>query len=404
VFSKVIIEGKSLIRLMPLLVLALLVTAGVIVYRFAEREISDRPRTYSRVYMETYPQAALESIWVSYQNKEIQSDGRTMDKSLNYLTTSEGQSYSLLRAVWMDDKEVFDRVLEWTKNNLQKREDDNLFAWKWGRIDHGVWGILEDLGGLNTATDADVDIALALILAHKRWNQEHYILEARRILNDIWEVEVLEINGRPYLLAGNWAKDDEIPTLNPSYFPFAAYPIFADVNPENDWMAVKETSYEVLERTTVLLPPDWVGIDRDSGELLSRVPEGKITDFSDEAFRTIWRVGLDWKWHQDPRAKAYLERLSFLRDEWLDRGLVYRGYTAQGEPLYEEESLATYGGILPYFVVVEPEIAKEVYFTKLVDAFDPDYMDFGDDVGYYSKNWAWFGMAFYEGKLINIYK
>jgi endo-1,4-beta-D-glucanase Y len=34
---------------------------------------------------------------------------RTMDKDRNNITTSEGQSYTMLRAVWLGDKEMFDK-------------------------------------------------------------------------------------------------------------------------------------------------------------------------------------------------------------------------------------------------------------------------------------------------------
>ena len=70
---------------------------------------------------------------------------------------------------------------------------------------------------MNSASDADQDIALALIFATKRWKQDHYIKEAQEVLADIWRQEVLELNGKYYLLAGNWAKMEALPTINPSY-------------------------------------------------------------------------------------------------------------------------------------------------------------------------------------------
>src|SRR3989344_697697 len=169
------------------------------------------------VFVETYPGTVVETIWVSYRDK-IQKDGRTLDRERNYLTTSEGQSYSLLRSVWMDDKDTFDRVLKWTNHNLRKRDGDRLFSWLWGQNPNGHWDVLREEGGINTASDADQDIALALIFANKRWNQSHYMEQAREVLADIWRAEVVTINGRPYLTAGNWAKQENQPTLNPSYF------------------------------------------------------------------------------------------------------------------------------------------------------------------------------------------
>src|SRR5690606_28500903 len=73
----------------------------------------------------------MNASWDRYKSKFINPDGRVLDFSQNEITTSEGQSYAMLRAVWIDDKQTFDHVWQWTKDNL-KREDNNLFGWKWG--------------------------------------------------------------------------------------------------------------------------------------------------------------------------------------------------------------------------------------------------------------------------------
>jgi len=392
-----------------LLAFYLIWVAGDFRKNFMENPI-DMKRDES-VFVATYSYATVENLWVAYRDK-IQKDGRTIDRSRNYLTTSEGQSYSLLRAVWMDDKETFDRVLKWTNNNLQKREQDELFAWKWGKSADGKWDILTGEGGINTASDADQDIALALIFAGKRWKQDHYLNEAKEVLADIWRQEVLELNGKYYLLAGNWAKGEEHPTINPSYLSPAAYPIFAQVDPDRPWLKLRDDSYEVLEKATfsplnqsssVNLPPDWVSLNRETGEILPVVHEDKSSEFSDDAFRVVWRVGLDWEWHKNEKAKSYLQNLGFLKNTWQENGKIFAEYSHDGRKLSTDESHSLYGGIIPYFKILYPDIAKEIYFKKLAFLYNPDVEDFSNDVGYYAQNWVWFGIAFYEGKLINLY-
>ena len=366
----------------------------------------------TEVHIKTFSGIAVNNLWLSYTDK-IQKDGRTIDRSRNYLTTSEGQSYSLLRAVWMDDKAVFDRVLKWTNNNLKKRPDDKLFAWKWGQDAEGKWDVLAEEGGINTASDADQDIALALIFAYKRWNDPYYEEFAKETLNDIWRQEVITIKGKHYLLAGNWAKTEEKPTINPSYFSFAAYPIFAEVNPENPWLKLRDDMYEVLNKatfenldysTSVGLPPDWVNVDPATGEIIAVVHDDKTTDFSDDAFRVMWRVALDWKWHENPKAAEYLKKVAFLNTEWEQNGKIYSSYQHNGQRISDAESLSLYGGILPYFVVTSPKNAEDLYFSKIVPLYNQDTEDFRSDIGYYAQNWVWFGMAFYEDKLINLYE
>ncbi len=94
-------------------------------------------------------------LWDDYKAEYIEAGtGRAVDKQQGNITTSEGQSYTMLRAVWMDDKPTFDLAYKWTNENL-KRKEDHLFAWLFGKKADGTYGVLTDKGGYNTASDAD---------------------------------------------------------------------------------------------------------------------------------------------------------------------------------------------------------------------------------------------------------
>jgi endo-1,4-beta-D-glucanase Y len=110
--------------------------------------------------------AMLNSIWQNYQKQYLeQGDYRTLDRSRNNITTSEGQGYTMLRSVWLGDKTTFDQEVVWTKNNLQHK-DDHLFAWLFGQRADGTYGVLTDQGGMTSASDADTDIALAMVFGY----------------------------------------------------------------------------------------------------------------------------------------------------------------------------------------------------------------------------------------------
>ncbi|HEY4494669.1 MAG TPA: glycosyl hydrolase family 8, partial [Candidatus Paceibacterota bacterium] len=160
----------------------------------------------------------LNFLWQNYKANYIERDtGRTLDKQQDDITTSEGQSYSMMRAVLEDDQITFDSVYKWTQENLG-RDEDHLFSWLFGKKPNGKYGVLVDKGGYNTASDADTDIALALIFAYERWHEERYINDAKNIINDIWEKEVVLIRGVPYMSANNLEKflSTNI-IINPSY-------------------------------------------------------------------------------------------------------------------------------------------------------------------------------------------
>src|SRR5688572_27571716 len=78
----------------------------------------------------------LSHIWEGYKREYLEPETyRTPDRQRGDITTSEGQSYTMLRAVWNDDKQTFDRSWAWTKNNLQR--EDALFSWLFGQREDG---------------------------------------------------------------------------------------------------------------------------------------------------------------------------------------------------------------------------------------------------------------------------
>jgi len=52
------------------------------------------------------------------------------------------------------------------KSHLQIRKTDSLSAWSWGELANGVTAPID----FNNASDGDICIAWALLLARERWN------------------------------------------------------------------------------------------------------------------------------------------------------------------------------------------------------------------------------------------
>ncbi len=351
----------------------------------------------------------LESMWEEYKEMYIEeSSFRTVDRQANGITTSEGQSYTLLRAVWQDDKEVFDKSFQWTKDNI-RRSDSNLFSWLFGELENGTYGVQD----VNTASDANVDIALSLLFAYSRWNDDSYLNDARGIINDIWEQEVMVINGKPVLVANNVEKtiNKQTVLVNPSYFSPYAFKIFAQVDPTHNWIALADSSYEILAKsiTNLLdtevgyLPPNWVEMDVTSGAILASNNPSLSTNFGYDALRIPLRIGLDYVWFKDERALAILTSLDFLQREWTDKKQIYASYTHDGRVVERSENLALYGGVLPYFAIIHPNLAEEIYYEKILSAHNLDTFRWHESQSYYASNIAWFGLAFYFNELPNLY-
>jgi endo-1,4-beta-D-glucanase Y len=133
------------------------------------------------------------------------------------------QAYALLRAGWAGDEATFGMVYTWTQKNLSR--PDHLLSWRWGRRADGPWGVMDT----HTASDGDVDYALALRLAGLRgWKPPpglpDYPTEAQEVQAAILEKEVVALPGGTLVLTpGDWHEAAPPYLLNPSYFSPAAY-------------------------------------------------------------------------------------------------------------------------------------------------------------------------------------
>jgi endo-1,4-beta-D-glucanase Y len=113
--------------------------------------------------------------WDGFKAHLLSADGRVIDASApRQHTVSEGQAYALFFALVADDRASFERILQWTENNLAQGDfTAQLPAWQWGRRDDSSWGVLD----ANPASDADVWIAYTLGEAGRLWQQRRYSVD-----------------------------------------------------------------------------------------------------------------------------------------------------------------------------------------------------------------------------------
>ncbi len=352
------------------------------------------------------PERILKASWESYK-KDFIKQGRVIDPYQNDITTSEGQSYALLRAVWMNDKKTFDDVYGWTK--LYLRQPTGIYYWKWeGSTDSGK---VIDQGN---ATDADQDIVLALLFAQKKWKDETYKDDAMETLQAIWSNNIVRFNNNYYVSAGNWGNMKAEIVINPSYLSPASYRIFAEVDRSRNWNALVESSYEVLQgctaakldQNTGILPPEWCAFDKKTRTFRQvKAADAKATEYGYNAFRVPWRVALDYIWNKEKKAKEYLASLNHLQEEYKTKKKIAASYKHNGEVWEDYESVAAYGGNIGYFMIHDSKHADHIFKEKLLKKFYEDrersYWD--DPKNYYTQNWGWFGTALYSKQLPNLW-
>jgi endoglucanase len=199
------------------------------------------------------------TAWQRFKQHQLSADGRVVDHDTPQLkTVSEGQAYALFFSLIAGDRASFDRILQWTQNNLSAGDlAASLPAWSWGRRDDGSFGILD----ANAAADADLWIAYSLLEASRLWRAPHYRDLGLSVAQRVQREEVAEIPGLgPTLLPGpkGFVHDDGW-RLNPSYLPLQILRGLQRSNGEKIWGQVAQSAEKVIVGASPQgYAPDWI--------------------------------------------------------------------------------------------------------------------------------------------------
>lgn len=374
----------------------LIAAAGVVLFYRSPRVAAVTTDAASKV---------MKASWEAYQCDFIVA-GRVFRPSQGNDTVSEGQAYAMLRALWMRDKPTFDACYRWTEKNLSRisHTGDHLLAWHYGRKPDGGYGVLD----WNAASDADVDYALALLLADTIWLEDHpaelpgYKEKARSVIADIRRLEVVPlVNGELVLLPWPLKDTAAFPIeINPSYFSPGHYRLFAAATADQSWLKLAESSYAQLDRlmtrlgplTGVGLVPDWCVTDAQ-GMFAPSVKRGTASSW--DAFRIWWRLRLDYEISGSVAARRILLTglVPFLQKN--ERNGVPRvdvEYDYTGRVIKSYESAAVVGVYGWSLYGLSPHMAHAMQ-RRSAGFYDTKTGTFGERDNYYVNSWAWYAEA-----------
>jgi hypothetical protein len=230
------------------------------------------------------------------------TDGVNANTPLNS-TVSEGIGYGLLIAVYMGDHTLFDNLWKYEQLHL---DPNGLMNWSIDSSGNTTSSGGMQLGG-GAATDADEDIAWALVMADKQWGSAgavNYATAALKQIQAIWNHEVYSSK-----LAGpgdSWGPTNLFNDVNVSYFAPAYYRVFKQIDTDSThaWDAVTQTVFDTIfcdksgmtfcnvlnttnKNTTNGLVPGWA---TNTGAMSSAGPYY----YQYDACRTPFRIGVDW--------------------------------------------------------------------------------------------------------------
>ncbi|UPY37011.1 glycosyl hydrolase family 8 [Sediminicoccus sp. KRV36] len=233
------------------------------------------------------PPAPGATEWQAFVRRYLGPEGRVIDTANRGISHSEGQGYGMLFAVHFDDRPRFDLIWQWTHRHLS-RASDHLHAWRFEP--HAGIGVSDS----NNATDGDIFIAWALLMASERWQSPEYGAAARGIATDILRCCVKEVNGRTVMLPGALGfQDASGTTINLSYYAFPALRALSRAVPDPRWSRLEHDGLALVEQSAFgrwRLPPDWLLLPAHGG------PPTPATHWPERFSWDALRVPLNLAW------------------------------------------------------------------------------------------------------------
>jgi endo-1,4-beta-D-glucanase Y len=312
-------------------------------------------------------------------------------------TVSEGIGYGMLLAVYMDDQTVFDELWKYEQLYLN---GNGLMHWE---IDPS--GNVIGTGG---ATDGDEDMAWALVMADRQWGgqgslDKPYIDHARDLIEAIWEHEIDHGRNGMVKAGDEWG---DVDITNISYFAPAYYRVFGQVTGrEAEWNQVIATSYDIIERSLNAesgnqdngLVPAWC----TSGGVPTEAYGGAPLHYQQDSTRTPFRVGQDYCYFGEPRAKSYLEKITSF---FVGVGLanIVDGYELDGTPRPERamDGLQSASFVGPAGVGAMNDPMNQIFVEEAYAAVATLGLSAGTI--YYQKSWTALSLIMLTGNFVDL--
>ncbi len=310
------------------------------------------------------------------------------------ISVSEGHGYGMLLTALMAGHDPDAR-----------REFDELFAFARAHPSHLVAGLMawqqiegckDTPGSADSATDGDLDIAHALLLAAAQWGSAgaiDYAAEARRTIAAIARGEVNA--GNPSIALGDWVfsggkknlHDTRLSDFMPDHLR-----AFHRATGDALWLKLLDRHYAALDflqthyaSATGLVPDFARGLDttapRPAGaKFLESRWDGH---YYYNACRVPLRLGTDLVLTGEPRAKKALERMNtFIVAKTGGRPAAIRpGYWLDGRPIHSDYTSLAFSA--PFAVAAMADASRQAWLDGLRTSITTHP---GDEDDYYSTS------------------
>jgi endo-1,4-beta-D-glucanase Y len=331
-------------------------------------------------------------LWNAYVAALVR-DGRVVDPQMGDRTTSEGQAYGMFFALVADDRVRFDALLAWTNENLAASGlGTRLPAWEWGRM-AGGWGVLD----ANSASDADLWMAYALVEAGRLWAEPRYTALGKAMLARIAQVEVSDLPGLgPVLLPGvvGFHPAPAVWVLNPSYMPLPVLLRLASVDPGGPWAALAKGLPGLLARCSMHgFAMDWVSYSPQNGCMVAAMTSG-VAGGSYDAIRVYLWAGMGGTGTAENR--TVLQALGGMRAYLQTHKGPPERVNADDKVLSASGAIGFSAALLPYLDALGQTQLRDTQMRLLAAQLDLATHLYGRPARYYDQDLALFGTGWME--------
>jgi Endoglucanase Y len=398
----------------------------------------------------SYWNAALDSTWQGMIRRNINpySAGAGLIHRPKSETpgdaVSEGVGYGMLVALYANDQASFNKMWEKANETMWNGDYHDWHMDPSGNI---------PMDGHGAATDAEEDIALALIFADKlvsagkwtaytstspRLQQKTYAEQAQNLLNKMWDTKQIRSEGIVAPGAG-WGGYEFV---NPGYFSPAWYKVFEkfDKSDANRWKTAVDKCYEIISKSpgySMGMVPDWMTPEGGwvGSEGLGYNAYFESRAFFKDAIRILWRVAIDAIWFDESRAKEFLKNaLKFINDKGGPSAANFYQIEKAGELLPAEDKWKEFNdsknestwryrrehshltiGMWATAAMAVGEASDRIAFSEEMAKFyeGGDYFGLAHDTSaaledtlhnemYFDQFLAWFGTSLMSGAFVNV--
>ena len=230
---------------------------------------------------------------------------------------SEGQGYGMMIVALMaardaDARSIFDDLFRYARSHPSRRSK-YLMAWAQKTDNTDI--------DKTSATDGDLDMAYALLLADKQWGRSgtiNYLEQAKNTINAAMQYEINHKTWSVLLSdAVEYDSKDYYATRSSDFMP-SHFKAFATVTNDGRWLQVVNAGYKLFEGVQHQYSPD-AGLIPDFMINLNTRPrpakpyflESKYDgDYNYNACRVPWRIGVDYLINGDLRAKHIDDKIN----------------------------------------------------------------------------------------------